>query len=77
MKEKVKFAFHILAHPFDGFWDMKREKKGDIRVSLVILALVVVTDILSKQFTAFLFNFDCFLLLQYWKKDFTLPRKSG
>ena len=60
MKEKVKFAFHILAHPFDGFWDMKREKKGDIRVSLVILALVVVTDILSKQFTAFLFNPDKF-----------------
>lgn len=60
VKEKVKFAFHILAHPFDGFWDMKREKKGDIRVSLVILALVVVTDILSKQFTAFLFNPDKF-----------------
>ena len=23
-----KFAYHIMFHPFDGFWDMKYEKKG-------------------------------------------------
>lgn len=57
---KSKIRFPHPGAPFDGFWDMKREKKGDIRVSLVILALVVVTDILSKQFTAFLFNPDKF-----------------
>ncbi len=56
MKKKIKFAFHILVHPFDGFWDMKREKKGDLRVSLGIFALMIVTQILAKQITAFLFS---------------------
>ena len=28
MKEKVKFAFHVLTHPFDGFWDLKREGRA-------------------------------------------------
>lgn len=60
MKEKVRFAFHIITHPFDGFWDMKREKKGDLRISLAILVLVIITNIFAKQFTAFLFNPDKF-----------------
>ena len=60
MKEKIRFAFHIMTHPFDGFWDMKREKKGNLWVALGILALVAITDVFSKQFTAFLFNPDKF-----------------
>lgn len=63
MKEKAKFAFHILFHPFDGFWDMKREKKGDLKVSLLIVALVILTNVLSKQITAFLFNPEKFAAL--------------
>lgn len=35
---------------------MKREKKGDLRVSLGIFALMIVTQILAKQITAFLFS---------------------
>lgn len=56
MKEKIRFAFHIMAHPFDGFWDMKREKKGDFWFSILIFALAVAAQVLSKQMMAFLFN---------------------
>ena len=58
MKEKVKFAFHILTHPFDGFYDMKREKKGSLAMALLLFLLTIVTQILSKQMMAFLFYPD-------------------
>ena len=60
MKENLKFAFHIIFHPFDGFWDMTREKKGRLPVALSFIGLLVITNILSKQMTAFLFNPDKF-----------------
>ena len=24
------YAFHIMTHPFDGYWDMKHEKRGTL-----------------------------------------------
>ena len=60
MKENLKFAFHIIFHPFDGFWDMTREKKGRLSIALSFVGLLVITNILSKQLTAFLFNTDKF-----------------
>lgn len=53
----LKFPFHLIVHPFDGFWDMKFEGKGKMRVALAILAFVVLSVILQKQFAGFLVNF--------------------
>ena len=41
--EEIMYGFHIIFHPFDGFWDLKHEKRGSIRASLVFLGLTVVT----------------------------------
>ncbi|RAP76158.1 Yip1 family protein [Paenibacillus montanisoli] len=53
----IKFPLHLILHPFDGFWDMKYESKGKVKVSLAILALLVLTLILQKQYAGFLVNF--------------------
>ncbi|MBB6673567.1 YIP1 family protein [Cohnella nanjingensis] len=53
----LKFPLHLIFHPFSGFWDMKFERKGKLAVSLTILALLVLTTILQKQFAGFLVNF--------------------
>lgn len=29
--EEVLFGFHLITHPFDGFWDLKHEKRGSVR----------------------------------------------
>ena len=28
LKEELLYAFHVIFHPFDGFWDLKHEKRG-------------------------------------------------
>ncbi len=42
LKEEVLYAFYIMFHPFDGFWDLKREKRGSAKSATVILFLTVV-----------------------------------
>lgn len=54
----VTFPLHLIIHPFDGFWDMKYDGKGKIRVALVILALVVMSIILQNQYAGFLVNYN-------------------
>jgi hypothetical protein len=54
----IKFPLHVIVHPFDGFWDMKYEGRGKVRVALAVLLLVVITMILQKQYAGFLVNFN-------------------
>ena len=54
--EELKYAFYVILHPFDGFWCIKREGKGSIRVANALLAVLLITSVLTKQCTAFAFN---------------------
>ncbi|MCL2212510.1 MAG: YIP1 family protein [Oscillospiraceae bacterium] len=38
---EVTFAFHIMFRFFDGFWDLKREKRGSVRGAIFWLSLTV------------------------------------
>lgn len=37
--EEMLYCFHIVFHPFDGFWDLKHEKRGSVRSATAILAI--------------------------------------
>ncbi len=39
---QLLYAFHIMFHPFDGFWDMKHEKRGSLKAGMTILAATIV-----------------------------------
>ena len=39
--EELVFAFHLCFHPFDGFWDLKHEKRGSVRGAFTILGMTV------------------------------------
>lgn len=41
-KEELLYGFHLWLHPFDGFWDLKHEKRGSLRAAIVYLAVTVV-----------------------------------
>ena len=41
-KEEILFVFHLMFHPFDGYWDLKHEKRGSIRGALTMMGLAVI-----------------------------------
>ena len=53
-----KFAYHIMFHPFDGFWDMKYEKKGKIRTAVLILFGFIFSQIFHGLVGSFLYNYN-------------------
>ncbi len=53
LKEKRSFweAFlygaHVIFHPFDGFWDLKHEKRGNFKAGIFFVAITIVGFIYS------------------------------
>ena len=41
--QELLYGFHVIAHPFDGFWDLKHEKRGSVRASIVYIAVAILT----------------------------------
>ncbi len=41
-KEELMYVFHVMFHPFDGFWDLKHEKRGSVRAALVFMGITVI-----------------------------------
>ena len=40
-KEELLYVFHVMFHPFDGFWDLKHEKRGSIRAGVVFIVITI------------------------------------
>ncbi len=40
-KEEMLYSMHVIFHPFDGFWDLKHEKRGSLRAAITIDVAVV------------------------------------
>lgn len=54
--KELKYGLHVIFHPFDGFWDLKREKRGSLAAALTFVALTIFITTFEKQCTGFLFN---------------------
>ena len=53
--ESVKYAFHVMTHPFDGFWDLVHEKRGTIAAATTFLVLFLITSVVKLMYTNFQF----------------------
>lgn len=51
----IKFAKHVLFHPFDGFWDLTHEKRGTLAAATTFLVLFLITRVVQLLFTSFQF----------------------
>jgi hypothetical protein len=54
--QSLKYGLHVIFHPFDGFWDLKKEKRGTIQAALTFVVATIFMLVVQKQNTAFLFN---------------------
>jgi len=55
LKKELKYGLHVMVRPFDGFWDLKHEKRGSLRASVIFAVLVVIVALLRWQFSGFFF----------------------
>lgn len=51
----MKYAKHVLFHPFDGFWDLTHEKRGSLAAATTYLVLFLLTRVVQLMFTNFQF----------------------
>lgn len=54
--ELIKYPFYVSIHPFKGFWDVKYEEKGKLRIALTILLILALINTLRRQFNGFIVN---------------------
>ncbi|WP_139997254.1 Yip1 family protein [Paenibacillus paridis] len=57
-KEFIKFPLYVIMHPFNGYWELKYEqnKKLNLILSFGILLMLILTNVLSSQYSGFLVN---------------------
>ena len=55
-KEELYYVFHVMAHPFDGFWDLKHEKRGSIRASIVFIVITILAYFYKAIGSGYLLN---------------------
>ncbi len=55
-KEEVLYSFHLIFHPFDGFWDLKHEKRGSLRGAFFWIAIAILTFFYQEIGTGYIFN---------------------
>ena len=41
--QEIAYGFHVIFHPFDGFWDLKHEKRGSVRGAIFFIVLAIAT----------------------------------
>lgn len=51
-----KYSLHIMTHPFDGFWDMTREKRGNLKSATLLYGVFVGLMLIRSSCSGFLFT---------------------
>ncbi len=53
--EELVYAFHLIFHPFDGYWDLKHEKRGSARSAFLILLVTILAFMYQTVGTGYIF----------------------
>ena len=54
--QELCYAFHLMYHPFDGFWDLKHEKRGSARAASTYIVLTIVAFFYQSVGTGYIAN---------------------
>lgn len=54
--EELCYGWRAVFHPINGFWEIKREKRGSMRAAVTFLVAAVIAFVFQATGTAYLFN---------------------
>lgn len=49
-----KYGTYVMFHPFDGFWDLKREKRGNMKSAMLIAILFFILYAAKLQYSGYI-----------------------
>ena len=64
----IKYAFHLITHPFDGFWDLTREGHGTLAAANTFMILFLLTRVLKLMCTSFQFVTVAIQHINVWEQ---------
>lgn len=53
--QSLRYALHVITHPFDGFWDLTHEHRGTLAAANTFLILFLLTRVVKLLCTSFQF----------------------
>ena len=54
--EELLYAFHLVFHPFDGFWDLKHEQRGSVRAGTTIMGMSIIALFYQSIGQGYIYN---------------------
>ena len=54
LSHQLMYALYVMVHPFDGFWDLKHEKRGSLKAANILMVLAVLALLIQNIFRAFI-----------------------
>ena len=54
--EEILYGFHLIFHPFDGFWDLKHEKRGSIRGAVFYIFITIIAFTYKSVGSSYMMN---------------------
>jgi hypothetical protein len=55
-KQEILYGFHLIFHPFDGFWDLKHEKRGSVRAAFFYILLTIIAFTYQAVGRSYIYN---------------------
>lgn len=55
-KQEILFAFHLIFHPMDGYWDLKHEKRGSVRGAAFYIMIAVLSFTFQSMWRSYMYN---------------------
>jgi hypothetical protein len=55
-KEKLLYPFRVLAHPFDGFYEIRHRDRGSVAVAFLLILLFGISFTLNRRYASFVVN---------------------
>lgn len=54
--QEIRYSNYTMFHPFDGFWDLKHERRGSLAAANILVVLFIFAYALRVQFSGYIFN---------------------
>lgn len=57
LREKFKYTFYVILHPFDGFYEVRHREKGSVLLALLMVLWFGFSFSMNRRYASFVVNY--------------------